>query len=194
MERFGKHWWWQWALPATSNLQVWRCKNTEVLWHIEGLTCSSTAYSRLGIREEGSLPTRSSTHPEGRQLLVCKTGSAGRERNKKGVCRLGDPSGCFQWAENLKGHFLAEGRPWLSKVPTGDWCFCKPQSCRELLEETARLEERLQPEKILAGGSGSYIFIFNKFASASRSDFSVGKIHLIPFSIFCVLINYCMRV
>lgn len=133
--------------------------------------------------------------PRGETALWCaeQGQQAGRE-TRRGVCRLGDPSGCFQWAEDLKGHFLAEGRPWLSKVPMGDWCFCKPQSCRELLEETARLEERLQPEKILAGGSGSYIFIFNKFASASRSAFSVGKIHLIPFSIFCVLINYCMRV
>lgn len=79
--------------------------------------------------------------------LVCKKGSwAGRE-TRSGICRLWDPSSSFQWAEDLKAYFLAEGKPWLSKVAMGDWCFCKPQSCRKLLEETARLEERLQPEK-----------------------------------------------
>lgn len=146
MERFGKHCR-QRALPATRNPQVRGCKSTHSLWHWFAhpqLTHGRASGRKAPCPHEAQLAQRGDTF-----LVWWKTGSTGRERNKKQGLQAGRPKQLFLVGWGSKGTFPSRGKTMTSQGPPWEivWCSCKPPSCRKLLEETARLEERLQPEK-----------------------------------------------
>lgn len=117
--------------------------------HFMTLICSSTAYSWPGIREEGSLPMRSSTHPEGRQLPSVQMGISGQREKQEGGSAGWETQAAISSGVRIQRHisWQREDHDFPRSPWEVVWCLCKPRSSRKLLEETARLEERLQPEK-----------------------------------------------
>lgn len=95
------------------------------------------------------MPMRTKTHPEGRQFCGVQNRVSRQGGKQEGSLQAGRPKLLFPVGRGSKGTFPGRGKTMTFQGPHGRLVFLQAS---KLLEETARLEERLRPEKTLGSG------------------------------------------